>query len=236
MASTTLDVMDLSEQNTLRNLAPAELIERALAAGEGRLASNGTLACLTGDRTGRSPNDKYLEDTPDIHDKVWWGKVNRPITPERFDLALRLAVEHLNARDVRYVFEGFCGADVEHRLGVRVVTEQAWHSLFARTLFIEPGGPADAGDGSWAGGWTILNAGRRRLSPPEQEQLGVNGPVLIAQSLARRTVVILGTEYAGEMKKSIFYAMNYDMPEQGVFPMHCSANVAKDDPDIAGQT
>lgn len=212
------------------NLSTAELVELALAAGEGRLAANGALVCMTGDRTGRSPKDKLLEDTQDIHDQVWWGNVNRPISPANFDKALAIATEHLNAQDKLFAFEGFAGADPEHRLGVKVITEQAWHALFAETLFIKPGSVAAGGSTNWEHDWTILNAGRRRLTPAEQAEFGVDSPVLIAQSLTRKTVVILGSEYAGEMKKSIFYAMNFDMPAEGVFPMHCSANVSKTDP------
>jgi phosphoenolpyruvate carboxykinase (ATP) len=222
--------LDLSEHRCLRNLPAAALIEHAVASGEGRLASNGALVCQTGDRTGRSPKDKYLEDTPEIHGSIDWGKVNQPISPERFERAFQIAVDHLNARPRVYAFEGWAGADVDHRVGVRVVTEQAWHALFAATLFIRRGSPADAGDGSWRHDWTVLNAGTRRLTEAERAELGLESPLLIVQSMTRRTVVILGTEYAGEIKKSIFYAMNYDMPDQGVFPMHCSANVAKDDP------
>jgi len=228
--STIADQLDLSVSRAIANASSPVLVERALIDGEGKLAANGALFCLTGDRTGRSPNDKYLEDTPEIHGNVWWGKVNRPIAPEKFDIAERIAVEHLNARPRVYVFEGFAGADARHRLGVRVVAEQAWHALFARTLFI-PQGSRAAGEGAqWAHDWTIIAVGRRRLTEAEQAELGVDSPVLIAQSLSRRTVVILGTEYAGEIKKTIFYAMNYDMPAAGVFPMHCSANVAVDDP------
>ncbi|MFM9995727.1 MAG: phosphoenolpyruvate carboxykinase (ATP) [Phycisphaerales bacterium] len=226
-----LSSLDLSPNRANVNLPSAELVERAIQGGEGRLASNGALVCLTGDRTGRSPNDKFLEDAPAIHDKIWWGKVNQPLTAAAFDLATKLAVEHLNSRPRVYGFDGYAGADPKHRLGVRVVAEQAWHALFASTLFIRQGtkaaGPAA---GAFKADWTILNAGRRRLTADEAKAMGVKGPVLIAQSLTRRLVVILGTEYAGEMKKSIFYAMNYDMPEVGVFPMHCSANVAKNDP------
>ena len=222
MTPTTLD---LSEQRTLRNLPSAELIERAVAAGEGRLAANGALICRTGDRTGRSPKNKYLEDSPEVHDKIWWGKVNQPITPERFDLALEIATKHLNEQSKLYVFEGFAGADQTHRLGVRVVTEQAWHALFCQTLFIRQGTKAAGPNAVWNHDWTVINAGRHRLTDEEQKALGVDSPIIVVQSLTKKTVVILGTEYAGEMKKSIFYAMNYDMPEQGVFPMHCSANV-----------
>jgi phosphoenolpyruvate carboxykinase (ATP) len=222
--------LDLAPHRCLTNLSPAALIEHAVAAGEGRLAANGALVCMTGDRTGRSPKDKHLEDTPEIHGKIDWGKVNQPITPEQFDRVHQIAIEHLNQQPRLFGFEGWAGAEVKHRLGVRVVTEQAWHALFASTLFIRQGSPSDAGDGTWRHDWTIVNAGRRRLTAAEQAELGVTSPVFIAQSLTKRTVVILGTEYAGEIKKSIFYAMNFDMPEQGVFPMHCSANVAKDNP------
>jgi phosphoenolpyruvate carboxykinase (ATP) len=245
---TATPTLDLSAHRTSVNLSSAELIERAIAAGEGKLAVNGALVCLTGDRTGRSPNDKFLEDVESIRKKIWWrseaqaGAPNRPVTPAAFDAAMQLAVDHLNKSPRNYVFEGYAGADPKHRLGVKVVAEQAWHALFASTLFIKQGsasagGPTDGSgtlvgrsDPSFKTDWTILNAGRRRLTAEEAKSLGVKGPVLIAQSLSRKTVVIIGTEYAGEMKKSIFYAMNFDMPEVGVFPMHCSANVDKKDP------
>ncbi|MBK9188711.1 MAG: phosphoenolpyruvate carboxykinase (ATP) [Phycisphaerales bacterium] len=219
--------LDQSPARMFVNLPPAELVERAIAAGEGKLAANGALVCMTGDRTGRSPKDKYLEDTKDIHDRIWWGKVNMPLTPERFEIALGIAIDHLNTRPRLYKFEGFAGADPAYRLGVQVVTEQAWHNLFAQTLFITQGSKAAGTPVAFKKDWTIINAGRRRLTAEEQAKLGVKGPVIIAQSLTRKTVVIIGTEYAGEMKKSIFYAMNYDMPEVGVFPMHCSCNVDK---------
>lgn len=227
MPKLTLADLDLSAKRVSRNLSSAELVERALAAGEGQLAANGAIVCLTGDRTGRSPKDKNLEDTPGIHDKIWWGKVNTPITPAQFDEALSIAVDHLNTRPKAYVFEGYAGADAKYRLGVQVVTEQAWHSLFASTLFIRQGTKAAGTPVPFKKDWTIINAGRRRLTAEEQARMGYKSAVLIAQSLERKTVVILGTEYAGEMKKSIFYAMNYDMPEVGVFPMHCSCNVDK---------
>jgi phosphoenolpyruvate carboxykinase (ATP) len=229
MSQTILDRLDLSPKRVHANLSSAELVERALAAGEGQLAANGALVCLTGDRTGRSPKDKHLEDSPAIHDKIWWGKVNTPVTDKQFDMALEIAVAHLNSRPTLYTFEGYAGADPKYRLGVQVITEQAWHSLFASTLFIKQGSKAaGAGSGTPAAfkkDWTIINAGRRRLTAEEQAKMGYKAPVLIAQSLTRKIVVILGSEYAGEMKKSIFYAMNYDMPEAGVFPMHCSCNV-----------
>jgi len=224
--------LNLSPDRVHRNLAPARLVEMALARGEGVLASNGGLVCRTGDRTGRSPKDKYLEDTAPIHDKIGWGGFNTPVTPANFDAVLDIAVKHLNAQKDLFVFEGFVGADPTHRLHARVVTEQAWHSLFIRTLFIPQGSKAAGPNAVWKaeGGWTILNAGKRRLTADEQAKLGVKSPVIIVQSLTRKLVVIVGSEYAGEMKKSLFYAMNFDMPEAGVFPMHCSCNVSKSDP------
>ncbi len=222
--------LDLSSNRTLVNLSPAELVERAVASGEGMLASNGALVCMTGDRTGRSPRDKFLEDGAGIREKIAWGKVNMPVSPEAFERGLAIAVEHLNNRPRVYVFEGFAGADPEYRLGVQVVTEQAWHALFATTLFIRQGSKGAGPGAKFRRDWTVLNAGRRRLTPEESKALGVPGPVAILQSLEKRTVVILGSEYAGEMKKSIFYALNYELPERGVFPMHCSCNVDKQDP------
>jgi phosphoenolpyruvate carboxykinase (ATP) len=224
-----MEGLDLSAGRAHRNRPTAELVERVLARGEGTLASNGAVCVSTGDRTGRSPKDKYLEDTPAIHAKIDWGKVNQPMAPDRFEAAQRIATEYLNAQDEVFVFEGFAGADVRHRLGVRVVTHLAWHALFAETLFIKPGSASDAGDGSWNHDWTVINAGTHKLTKEEQAELGVSSPILIAQSIEKKTVVIFGTEYAGEMKKGIFYAMNFDMPEQDVFPMHCSCNVAKND-------
>lgn len=228
--ASAVPMLDLSPGRVHRNLAPARLVEMALARGEGVLASNGGLVCRTGDRTGRSPKDKYLEDTPGIHGKIGWGGFNAPITPEKFDLVLKIATEHVNRQKDVFVFEGFVGADPQYRLGARVVTEQAWHALFIRTLFIPTDSPGAGKGAQWKHDWTIINAGKRRLTSDEQAQLGVKSPVIIAQSLERKLVVIVGSEYAGEMKKSLFYAMNFDMPEVGVFPMHCSANVDKKDP------
>ncbi|MFI4894028.1 MAG: phosphoenolpyruvate carboxykinase (ATP) [Phycisphaerales bacterium JB058] len=230
MSIGAMEKLDLSASRTSVNLAPAELIEDAIRRGEGTLASNGALVCKTGTFTGRCPKDKYLEDTPGIHDKIWWGKVNQAITPDQFALCEQIATKYLNEQDHLYVFEGFAGAEPKHRLGVRVVTEQAWHSLFASTLFIKQGSEAAGGSTDWNHDWTILNAGKRLLTDEECKALGVTNKTIIVQSLEKRTVVILGTEYAGEIKKSIFYAMNFDMPEVGVFPMHCSSNVDKKDP------
>ncbi|MFG0257461.1 MAG: phosphoenolpyruvate carboxykinase (ATP) [Phycisphaerales bacterium JB043] len=210
-----------------RNLSTPCLIEHALLEGEGILAENGAFVAGTGDRTGRSPKSKYLEDTPDIHDTIWWGNVNQPMAPDVFEQIEGIAREHLESAEKLYVFDGFVGADEKRRLQVTTVTEQAWHNLFAQTLFIRPT-PEQLE--SFRADWTVLNAGRRRLTDEEQQRLGLTDGVCIAQSLTRKLVIILGTEYAGEIKKSLFFAMNYDMPDVDVCPMHCSANVSSSDP------
>jgi len=224
-ATATRPGIDFGRATIHRNLAVAHLVESALARGEGILASNGALACDTGERTGRSPNDKYLEDTAGIRAAIDWGAVNKPISPEHFDAIEAFAMEHLRTRKDLYRFDGYAGADPSYRCKVTVYTEEAWHSLFAKTLFIN----AEAGDlANWQSDWTIINAGSIKL--PDPAKFGVKSPIAVVQSLEKKRVIIVGTRYAGEMKKSIFYAMNFDLPEMGVFPMHCSANVDRRDP------
>ncbi|MCB9847558.1 MAG: phosphoenolpyruvate carboxykinase (ATP) [Phycisphaeraceae bacterium] len=222
-----LSELNLTGARIRKNLSSPELIEAALRRNEGRLAGNGALVVNTGQYTGRCPKDKFLEDTPEIHDKIWWGKVNMPMTSAQFDEAEKLAVRHINSRDEVFVFEGFVGADPSHRLSVTTVCDQAWHALFTQTLFLCPT-PDDLK--RFDSDWTVINCGTHKLTKAEQERVGARSEVLIAQSMTRKTVVIFGTEYGGENKKSLFYAMNFDMPEEGVCPMHCSANVDHDDP------
>ncbi len=207
------------------NLSTPSLIETAILRDEGTLAVNGALNVDTGDRTGRSPKDKFLEDTPDIHEAIDWGKVNQPITPDVFTALEQLAIKHLSSQRELFRFDGYAGADPDYRLKVSVITEEAWHCLFAKTLFINA--PAEALR-QFEPDWVVINACNCRISDPSK--YGLNSPVAIIQSLSQRKVIILGSEYAGEMKKSIFFAMNFDLPELNVFPMHCSANVAADDP------
>ncbi len=219
------DSLIFGEATVHRNLPAAHLIELAITRGEGELASNGALTVDTGGRTGRSPKDKFLEDTPGVHDHIAWGSVNQPISPEHFATLESRARAYLAKKSDLFRFDGYAGADPQYRLKVSVVTEEAWHCLFAKTLFInvEPGDLQ-----GFEQDWTILNACNMPLE--DYESFGLNGPIAVIQSLEKRTVVIIGTRYAGEMKKSIFYAMNYDLPDMSVFPMHCSSNVAADDP------
>ncbi|HRQ74898.1 MAG TPA: phosphoenolpyruvate carboxykinase (ATP) [Phycisphaerales bacterium] len=223
--ASAVPVLDFPNATMHRNLSAAALIEMAIRRGEGVLASNGALVCDTGERTGRSPGDKFLEDTPGIHDTIDWGKVNQPVSPENFARVEALALAHLNKREDLFRFDGYAGADPKYRLKVSVITEEAWHSLFAKTLFINA--PVEALS-DFEPDWTIINACNLKL--PNFAEYGLKAPLAILQSLEQRKVIIIGTRYAGEIKKSIFYAMNYDLPDMQVFPMHCSANVAKNDP------
>jgi phosphoenolpyruvate carboxykinase (ATP) len=217
--------LDFGTATIHANLSTARLIEVALQRGEGVLSSNGAFCVNTGERTGRSPKDKFLEDTPGIHGNIDWGKVNQPISPERFARLEAMALDYLGQSDELFRFDGFAGADPSYRLKVSVVTEEAWHSLFAKTLFINATDRQRAG---FEPDWVILNACNLRLK--DYKDFGLNSEAVVLQSLEQRKVIIIGTRYAGEIKKSIFYAMNYDLPDMGVFPMHCSANVDDKDP------
>jgi len=233
MPSTTASSnLGIASERLHRNLSTPQLIERALANGEGKLAENGTLVVSTGERTGRSPKDKYLEDTPEVHENIWWGNVNRPISPESFEKLYEIACEFISSAEEVFSFDGFVGADTKYRLGSRTYSTYAWHSLFVKTLFIEP---TEQELENFTPDWTIINCANRKITAAEAEALGIDSSgTCIAQSLTRKTVLIFGTEYAGEMKKSLFYAMNYDMPDVDVFPMHCSSNVAdNDDSNVA---
>jgi phosphoenolpyruvate carboxykinase (ATP) len=223
--ATATRMPSISNVKMHRNLPAAQLIEMAIQRGEGVLAANGALNVDTGDRRGRSPNDKYLEDSPAIHGNINWGKVNQPLTPEVFAQLESMAMEHLSQREELFRFDGYAGADPDYRLNVSVITEDAWHCLFAKTLFINVPKKALAG---FKPDWTIINACHLRID--NYKDFSLHGPVAIIQSLEQKKVIIIGTQYAGEMKKSIFYAMNYDLPDLGVFPMHCSSNVAAKDP------
>ncbi len=219
---TATQTLDFPGVKVHSNLSTATLVETSLKRGEGVLASNGALCCDTGDRTGRSPNDKFVEDSEGIHDAIAWGNTNRPISPENFAKIEAKAMEYLKQKEELFRFDGFAGADERYRLNVSVVTEEAWQSLFASTMFI---GGAD--ESNFEPDWTIINA--CNLLIDDYESYGLDSGVCVIQSLEQKKVVICGTRYAGEIKKSIFYAMNFDMTEVDVFPMHCSANVDKND-------
>ncbi len=203
------------------NLAPAELCEHALRAGEGTLASCGALCCTTGTHTGRSPNDKFIVKDDETVRHVDFGSVNRGLSTAQFDGLHRRVIDHFKTRRL-YVRDLFAGADPASSVPIRVVSEYAWHSLFANALFVRSawGSTADHDPR-----FTILCAPSCKADPSTD---GVSSETFIALDLSRGLVVIGGTQYAGEIKKSIFSIMNYILPLSGVLTMHCSANIGSD--------
>ncbi|MBI3946462.1 MAG: phosphoenolpyruvate carboxykinase (ATP) [Armatimonadetes bacterium] len=203
-----------------RNLPPALLAEIALSRREAVLAGNGALAVRTGERTGRSPKDKFIVDDPGVHDEIAWGKVNQSFPRERFEALHAQVLAYLQGRDV-FVLDAFAGADPSYRLPIRVITEFAWQSLFARQLFRLPVGSALR---EHAPELTVIAAPGFRADPARH---GTHSDVFILADLANRVVLIGGTHYAGEIKKSVFTVLNYLMPKRDVLPMHCAANVGE---------
>jgi phosphoenolpyruvate carboxykinase (ATP) len=209
------------------NLPAAQLYEQAVRRGEARIACEGPLVATTGKHTGRSPNDKFTVRDATTEGEVWWGDVNRPFDAERFDRLLAKVQAHVADKDL-FVFDGYAGADPNYRLPVRVITEQAWHNLFAQNMFLHEA------DGeklkAFKPGFTVIDVGTFQANPAED---GTKSPTFILLDLTRRMVLIGGTVYAGEIKKSIFSVMNYYLPKQGVLSMHCSANYGQDREDSA---
>jgi phosphoenolpyruvate carboxykinase (ATP) len=203
------------------NLPTAVLYEHALARGEGELADEGPLVCRTGAHTGRSPNDKFIVREPSSEAHVAWGPVNKGIDAAQFDVLKRDLVAHLSTRAL-YVQDLYAGADPTYRLPVRFIHELAWHNLFVRNLFIVP----PAGDlAGFAPQFTVMTAPGFRADPARH---GTRSEVAIVVNLGTREVLIAGTSYAGENKKSIFTILNYLLPQRGVLSMHCSANIGSD--------
>ncbi|MES1211057.1 MAG: phosphoenolpyruvate carboxykinase (ATP), partial [Acidobacteriota bacterium] len=189
--------------------------------------AEGPLVCRTGQHTGRSPNDRFIVRDPSIDGDIWWGDVNKPFDREKVEALFARAMEHVKDRDL-FVFDGYAGADPRYRLNVRVITENAWHNLFARNMFIrEEDGEKLA---SFEPGFTVFNVASLDAEP---ERDGTRTSTFILLDPAKRRVLIGGTQYAGEIKKSIFSVMNYLLPKQGVFPMHCSANYGETKDDVA---
>lgn len=203
-----------------RNLSPAELVEHTLRRGEGQLTDMGALAVRTGEHTGRSPRDKYIVRHGGLANHIWWGDVNQPMSPDAFGRLHADIVEHLNRAD-RYRVDLAAGADPEFQIPVQLVSESPWSTLFARNLFL----PAHSPEGASPDNWVILHAPRMRANP---ERHGARSETVIAIDFEWRRVLIAGTEYAGEIKKSIFTVLQGILPEQGVATMHCSANEGAD--------
>ena len=204
-----------------------ELYDAALRRNEGELTAHGVLKTVTGDRTGRSPNDRYIVDVGEMDSRtqtkdVWWGDVNVPISPEKYEKLRRDVASYLADREELFIQNLFCGADTEERLGVQVVTENAWHAAFARNMFIRRSLDELATEPI---GFSILHAPNFHADP---EIHGVNSEAFVIISFEDGLVIIGGTRYAGEIKKSIFSIMNHMLPERGHLPMHCSSNTTGD--------
>jgi phosphoenolpyruvate carboxykinase (ATP) len=213
------------EKEVFWNLTASWLYEEAIKRGEGELASHGPLSVSTGQYTGRSPKDKFIVKQSPSDKNIWWGAVNQPISLEAFDALHKKVADHLSQRDL-FVQDLYVGADNEHRLPVRVITEQAWHSLFARNMFIRP----DQDElPDMVPEFTVLQAPSFSADPVVD---GTGSPTFILVNLEKKLILVGDTEYAGEIKKSIFSIMNYLLPLKGVMSMHCSAN-AGDDGDVA---
>ncbi len=202
------------------NLTTAALYEEAILRREGVVAHLGPFVARTGHHTGRSPNDKYIVKEPSSEKNIWWGKVNRSFDPERFEGLYRRMCSYLQGKDL-FIQDCFGGADPHYRLPIRIITETAWHSLFARNLFVRAQVEELA---THQPEFTVINAPRFHAIP---EVDGTNSEVFIIVNFAQRVVVIGGTSYAGEIKKSIFTILNYILPLKEVLSMHCSANIGR---------
>ena len=200
------------------NLSVAQLAEEAVRRREGILTASGALNAITVPRTGRSPRDKWVVDAPSIHNEIWWGKVNVPMAE---DVYLRLREEvlnYLNGRDL-FVVDACVGADPRYELPIRVIAEQAWHALFSKQLFRRPSPEQLA---TYAPEWTLINACKFQPDPAKYK---LNSNAAILFDIPRKTILVTGSLYAGEMKKAVFSVLNYVLPKRGVLSMHCSANI-----------
>lgn len=209
------------------NLPSPTLYEHAIQRYEGVVAHLGPLVVRTGQYTGRSPKDKYVVQEPTSADKVHWGEVNRPFSPEAYDDLRARILSYLQGRDL-YIQDCHVGADPTYSLPIRVITEKAWHSLFARNMFIRELDPTKLA--GHRPGFTLIDAAGFNADP---ERDGTNSEVVILLHFGRMEALIAGTQYAGELKKTLLTVMTYLLPQQNVLPMHCSANYGRNIDDVA---
>ena len=208
------------------NLSIPALYEEAVSRREACISVEGPLVCRTGQHTGRSPNDKFIVREASSEDKVWWSQVNRPMEPAGFDALQKRMLNYVEGKEL-FVQDCYAGADPRYRLPIRVITEQAWHSLFARHMFL--GTPESVGRPAHTPEFTVIDMPGLTADPRVH---GTNSEVFVLLNFDKKLVLIGGTSYAGEIKKSIFTVMNYLLPLRNVMSMHCSANVGPAD-DVA---
>ena len=206
------------EQHVHRNLTPSQLYDHAVRRREGVVTASGPFAAVTSPHTGRSPNDKFIVQEPGSSEHIWWGKVNQPISPAHYERLKNDVEAHLQGQEL-FVRDVYAGADPTYRLPIRFITPNAWHALFVYNMFLRP---ADGDLSRFRPGFTVLHAPELHAYPALH---GTKSGTFIIVNLAERTILIGGTRYAGELKKSIFTILNYLLPRQGVLSMHCSANV-----------
>jgi phosphoenolpyruvate carboxykinase (ATP) len=211
----------LNGENVQTQLSVPQLVEKVLTRKEGSLTSTGAVRATTGKYTGRSPKDKYIVEEDSVKSKIDWIS-NQPISEEVFSNLYAKVLEYLKVQEEVFVFKGFAGADKKYRLPIQVINEYAWHNLFAHQLFIRPNDEELLDHQSQ---FTVISAPNFKANPAVD---GTKSETFIIISFEKRVVLIGGTEYAGEMKKSIFSIMNYLLPEQDIFSMHCSANVGRE--------
>lgn len=217
----TLGDHGITVANILRNPPPSVLYEEAIRhEPDSRIAESGALVAYSGEKTGRSPKDKRVVRRPESERDIWWGSANVPLEPSSFEINRERAVDYLNTRPRLYCVDGFAGWDPAHRIKVRVICERPYHALFMRTMLIRP--TRDELSQFGRPDYVIYNAGR---FPANRHTAGMTSKTSVDLSIEDGEVVILGTEYAGEMKKAVFTIMNYLMPKRGILSMHCSATV-----------
>ena len=218
--SISLEKHGINVARVLRNPSPAQLYELALQREKGSaISSTGALIALSGAKTGRSPTDKRIVDASPSNEDIWWGNVNIRLEEKVFDINRERALDYLNTREQLYCIDGFAGWDLNYRLKVRVICERAYHALFMHNMLIRP--TREELETYGEPDFVIYNAGR---FPANRNTVGMTSKTSVDLSFERKEFIILGTEYAGEMKKGVFTIMNYLMPKQGVLSMHCSAN------------
>ncbi|HTN74381.1 MAG TPA: phosphoenolpyruvate carboxykinase (ATP) [Pirellulaceae bacterium] len=221
MGSHRIDLLKygILARGVFRNLPPARLYEDAVEFDNCFITASGAIAANSRAKTGRSPKDKRVVDTPKTHDEVWWGPVNMPLSPSGFRMLRRRATDYLNHCQHLYVTDGYAGWDPRHQLKIRVICSRPYHALFMHNMLIRP---TEAQlDSFGEPDYVIFNAG---TFPADPEISGLTSDTSVALNFDSGEFVILGTEYAGEMKKGVFTIMHYLMPKRGVLSMHCSAN------------
>ena len=219
-----LDQYGITVESVTRNASPARLYEEAIYYDEGTAVSDtGAIMLRSGEKTGRSPNDKRVVRSPESENDVWWGDINIPMDLANFLTNRERAIDYFNSCDRIYVFDGFAGWDPKYRIKVRIICTRPYHALFMHNMLIRPSKDELASFGE--PDYVVFNAGK---FPANQHTQQVTSKTSVAVSFEEKEFVILGTEYAGEMKKGVFTVMNYIMPKQGVLSMHCSANEGDD--------